>query len=64
MGRLRRRPNKHMCASTVGRKSFWGKQPDEETKPGCIYSYAGIREYKISGMCEHCFDELMGGAQP
>ena len=34
---------------------------EERTKPGCIYSYSGQREYAISGLCEHCFDEIMGG---
>lgn len=32
---------------------------EERTKPGCIYSYSGQREYAISGLCEHCFDEIM-----
>ena len=32
----------------------------EERKPGCICSDAGMREYQISGMCEYCFDKLMG----
>lgn len=54
----------HVCIK-CGQEIFWGKQSegrqDEGTNPGCIYSYAGIREYKISGMCEHCFDKLMGG---
>ena len=50
----------HVCIN-CGHEIFWGKQSDGETKPGCIYSYAGIREYKISGMCEHCFDKLMEG---
>lgn len=50
----------HVCIK-CGQEIFRGKQSDGETKPGCIYSYAGIREYKISGMCEHCFDKLMGG---
>lgn len=54
----------HVCIN-CGQEIFWGKQSegrqDEGTKPGGIYSYAGIREYRISGMCEHCFDELMGG---
>jgi hypothetical protein len=29
-----------------------------ETGEGAIYSHAGIKEYRISGMCEHCFDKL------
>lgn len=33
------------------------KDVDEE---GRIYSPAGAREYRISGMCELCFDELFG----
>lgn len=27
---------------------------------GAIYTPAGLREYGISGLCEHCFDELAG----
>ena len=27
-------------------------------EPGHCYSEAGLRELKISGFCEHCFDEL------
>lgn len=45
----------HVCR-VCGHEIFWGEQA-EGTKPGCIYSYAGIREYRISGMCEHCFDD-------
>ena len=26
--------------------------------PGCIYSSEGNREYRISGICEHCFDSM------
>lgn len=40
-----------------GHEIFWGKQ-EGGTKPGCIYSKAGLREYKISGVCEHCFDKI------
>lgn len=54
----------HVCIN-CGHEIFWSKKPEDgqdgAQKPGCIYSYAGIREYQISGMCEHCFDELMGG---
>lgn len=25
---------------------------------GAIYTPAGLREYDISGLCEHCFDDL------
>lgn len=54
----------HVCIN-CGHEIFWSKKLEggqsEGTKPGCIYSYAGIREYKISGICEHCFDKLMGG---
>lgn len=49
----------HVCIN-CGQEIFWASNLVER-KSGCIYSYAGIREYKISGMCEHCFDELMGG---
>lgn len=28
--------------------------------PNC-YSETGIREYKISGLCEKCFDKITGG---
>lgn len=39
------------------------KQPIELTafatgKPGNIYSFAGRREYQISGLCEFCFDKI------
>lgn len=30
----------------------------KESIEGKIYSKAGWAEYKISGMCEHCYDEL------
>jgi hypothetical protein len=33
------------------------RQPAEEK----CYSDAGRREYRISGMCELCFDEMFGG---
>ena len=42
-----------------GHEIFWSSNLAER-KPGCIYSRAGIREYRISGMCEHCFDKLTG----
>ena len=29
----------------------------EESEEGDVYSYQGLKEYKISGMCEHCFDK-------
>lgn len=32
----------------------------KEAIPKC-YSDAGRREYKISGLCEQCFDEIVGG---
>ena len=35
-------------------------QCKEEALPKC-YSDAGRKEYYISGMCEKCFDGLMGG---
>ena len=36
-------------------------QCKEKAIPKC-YSNAGYREYKISGLCEKCFDEItMGG---
>ena len=28
-------------------------------KPGCIYSKLGIREYKLTGLCEYCFDKVV-----
>jgi hypothetical protein len=28
------------------------------TKPGQVYSEAGVREVRITSMCEHCFDEI------
>ena len=28
--------------------------------PNC-YSEAGRKEYKISGLCEKCFDKILGG---
>lgn len=31
---------------------------EEEQTKGMIYSPAGYREFKISGICEACFDEL------
>lgn len=31
----------------------------ENAQHGCCYSMTGIKEYKISGMCEYCFDNLM-----
>lgn len=45
------------------------KQPIELTafatgKPGNIYSFAGRREYQISGMCEHCFDKIFDDSAP
>lgn len=30
-------------------------------KPGLIYSMAGMREYRISGTCETCFDGMFEG---
>jgi hypothetical protein len=32
----------------------------QEALPKC-HSDAGRREYRISGMCEMCFDEMFGG---
>jgi len=32
---------------------------NEDALTNC-YSEAGEREYKISGLCEKCFDELLG----
>lgn len=32
----------------------------EEALPKC-YSEAGRREYRISGLCEKCFDKITGG---
>lgn len=40
-----------------GHEIFWEKSR-RSTRPGHIYSEAGLREYKISGMCEYCFDKL------
>lgn len=31
----------------------------EEALPKC-YSEPGIKEYYISGLCEQCFDEIVG----
>lgn len=31
----------------------------EEALPKC-YSAAGLREFKISGLCERCFDAITG----
>ena len=28
------------------------------TKPGQVYSQAGMAELNITGYCEHCFDEI------
>lgn len=28
------------------------------TKPGQVYSQAGLSELSITGYCEHCFDEI------
>lgn len=53
-------------------KDVFGSTKEEATKEGlCIsckepaipkcYSDAGRREYKISGLCEECFDEITGG---
>jgi hypothetical protein len=35
-------------------------QCKEPALPKC-YSEAGVKEYSISGLCEKCFDEIMGG---
>jgi hypothetical protein len=35
-------------------------QCKEPALPKC-YSEAGKREYRISGLCEACFDEICGG---
>ena len=35
-------------------------QCQEPAIPKC-YSDAGREEYKISGLCEECFDQIMGG---
>ena len=53
-------------------KDVFGSTKEEAIKEGlCIncrelalpkcYSDAGRREYKISGLCEQCFDEITGG---
>lgn len=34
-------------------------QCKQEALPRC-YSHAGREEYRISGLCEHCFDALSG----
>lgn len=31
-----------------------------EKHPGAFYSGAGMREIAISGVCEHCFDQITG----
>lgn len=38
----------------------WPSPVTEEEKrtPGIIYSDAGYKEYKISGLCEACFDYI------
>ena len=52
-------------------KELYGTTVEENQKSGlCIqckkpaleqcYSEAGRREYKISGLCEKCFDEICG----
>lgn len=41
-----------------GHEVFWEKSRRGK-RPGHIYSEAGLKEYKISGMCEYCFDKLM-----
>jgi len=35
-------------------------QPGEK---GAIYSEAGAREYRISAVCETCFDAMFGGTE-
>ena len=53
-------------------KDLYGQTVEETTTTGlCIqckkpalercYSEPGRREYKISGLCEVCFDEITGG---
>ena len=32
----------------------------EDALPKC-YSEAGVREYRRSGLCERCFDEILKG---
>lgn len=31
--------------------------------PGIIYSPEGLREYGISGLCEHCFDNIIASEE-
>ena len=53
-------------------KDLFGMTKKEAIKKGiCLdckqpamsycYSDAGVREYKISGLCEKCFDQITGG---
>ena len=43
------------CCIYCKHKIFQGEKGDG---PGTVYSQEGIREYKISGICEHCFDKM------
>jgi len=45
----------HVCAVCSNTCFFDTAKP---TRPGQVYSEAGIRELSISGLCEHCFDEI------
>lgn len=38
-----------------------GESAEETGESGQIYSDAGWREYRISGLCETCYDSVMGG---
>uniref|UniRef100_A0AAU8EFS1 Uncharacterized protein n=1 Tax=Microbacterium phage RicoCaldo TaxID=3230836 RepID=A0AAU8EFS1_9CAUD len=38
-----------------GKQMYWD---DSDTGEGSVYSDAGLKETRISGFCEHCFDEV------
>lgn len=38
-------------------KEFNWNPDEKDVKPGDVYSYSGIKETKITGLCECCFDD-------
>ena len=39
-------------------RAAFTRKPEPDGEPGTIYSLEGLRETRITGMCETCFDGI------